>query len=211
MKTWIILLLSLVNISCGYNPVYNGKEPYPVSPFLLQENPRHTLDYFIEGLAKELLNTNNYLTSETPLAVVSFVDVEKMDETNWLGNTITEGMIYQMQRQGFTVIDYKNTGAIRVTPKGDFTLSRDWNDLVKEQEIDYVLTGTMLRQGGGLLINARVLGMKSRIVVASAQGFLPADRIGRDVDSLHKVRMYDGKIYRDEKTAHSKNTILLKP
>ncbi|RXJ72986.1 hypothetical protein CS022_12420 [Veronia nyctiphanis] len=211
MKNWILFLLSLTTVSCAYSPIYNGKEPYSGSPITLQQTPRHTIDYFLDGVAEELLQTNNYLTAKTPMAVVSFVDVENMTETNWLGNSVTEGMIYQMQRRGFTVIDFKTTGAIKVTPDGDFTISRNWRDLNPSQQIDYVLTGTMLRQGGGVLVNARIVGMRSRVVVATAQGFLPSDRIGRDLDTLRKVRIQDGVIIRDDQNTQKKNTIVLKP
>lgn len=211
MKIWIVILLSLMTVSCGYNPIYDGKEPYSGSQFFLLQTPRHTMDYFLDGIAEELLETNNYLTSRTPMAIVSFVDLEKMDDTNWLGNSMSDGMIYQMQRRGFSIIDYKNTGFIRVTEKGDFVLSRNWKELDPEQQIDYVLTGTMLRQGGGVLLNARIIGMRSRVVVASAQGFLPADRIGRDIDTLRKIRMEDGVVIRDDRGKQRSDTVILKP
>lgn len=211
MKIWIVLVLSILSASCTFTPIYNGKEPYSGSEFFLKATPRHTLDYFLNSMADELLETNAYLTARTPMAVTSFVDVQNMAETNWLGNTVTEGMIYQMQRRGFTVIDFKTTGAIKVTPDGDFTISRNWKELNPEQQIDYVLTGTMLRQGGGVLVNARIIGMQSRVVVASAQGFLPADRIGRDIDTLYKVRMRDGVMIRDDRNRLQRETIILKP
>ncbi len=97
-----------------------------------------------------------------------------MDTTNWLGNSVSEGFIHQFQRRGFKVVDFKTTGSIQVTHQGDFALSRDWKSLAQEQDVQYVLAGTMLRQEGGVLVNARVVGMQTRIVVASAQGFLPA-------------------------------------
>lgn len=211
MKNAIVILLSLAIVSCGYNPIYDGKEVYTGSQFLLKQNPRHTLDFFLDGLAEELLETNNYLTARTPMAIVSFVDVEKMNDTNWLGNTMTEGMIYQMQRRGFSIIDFKTMGFIRVTKEGDFVLSRDWKELDPEQQIDYVLTGTMLRQVGGVLMNARIIGMRSRVVVASAQGFLPADRIGRDIDTLRNVRFEDGVIIRRDMREYMSDTVILKP
>lgn len=211
MKNTIVILLSLATLSCMYNPIYDGKDPYSGSKFLLKQTPRHTLDFFLDGVADELLETNNYLTALTPMAIVSFVDLEKMNETNWLGNSVTEGMIYQMQRRGFSIIDFKTTGFIRVTETGDFALSRNWKELDPEQQIDYVLTGTMLRQSGGVLINARIIGMRSRVVVASAQGFLPSERIGRDIDSLRKVRVEDGVIIRGDKRKHGPDTVILKP
>ncbi|KDM93022.1 FlgO family outer membrane protein [Photobacterium galatheae] len=211
MKKWTILLLSLLTASCTYSPVYNGKESYTGSNFLLTETPRHTIDFFIEGMTKQLVASNQYLTAKTPLAVTSFVDIQQMNETNWLGNAVSEGFMYHMQQMGFTVVDYKATGAIRVTPEGDFSLSRNWKELASEQPVDYVLTGTMLRQGGGVLINARVIGMRSRVVIASAQGFLPEDRIGRDLDTLNKMRLENGLLIRSEATKFENNSIILKP
>ncbi|EAS44519.1 hypothetical protein C9J48_03970 [Photobacterium profundum] len=211
MNKWIVILLSVLTTSCAQTPIYNGKELYTGSPLLLSETPRHTLDYFIEGLTEQLIVSNQYLTAKTPLAITSFVDLQEMNETNWLGNTVSESFMYQMQQRGFTVVDYKSTGAIKVTPNGDFSLSRNWKELAGQQPVDYVLTGTMLRQGAGLLVNARIIGMRSRVVIASAQGFLPADRIGRDLDSLNKMRIQNGVIIRSEATSIDRNTIILKP
>lgn len=211
MKKWIVLILAAMTVSCTYSPIYNGKEPYMGSAFLLKETPRHTMDFFIEGLTEQLLTSNQYLSAKTPLAVTSFVDLQQMNETNWLGNTVTEGFMYQMQQRGFTVVDYKATGAIKVTSDGDFAISRNWRDLAGEQPVDYVLTGTMLRQGAGVLVNARIIGMRSRVVIASAQGFLPADRIGRDLDTLNKMRLQNGVIIRNDATTFDRNTVVLKP
>ncbi|WP_434356376.1 FlgO family outer membrane protein [Parasalinivibrio latis] len=210
MRISIVLLLALSVVSCG-QPIYNGKEPYSGTRYTLEMNPRHTIDFFIENMAEQLVESNNYLTPRTPVAITSFVDVQHLEETNWLGNTVTEGFIYQMQKRGYTVVDYKTTGTIKVTEDGDFSLSRDWRQLASQQEVDFVLTGTMLRQSGGVLINARIIGLRSRVVVASAQGFLPSDRIGRDIDTLNKVRMANGVIIRDDDQTIPRETVVLKP
>ncbi|KLV05898.1 membrane protein [Photobacterium aquae] len=211
MKKWIVLVLAMASVSCAYSPIYNGKAPYHGSKFLLEETPRHTIDYFIEGMTEQLVASNQYLTAKTPLAVTSFVDLQNMDETNWLGNTVTEGFMYQMQQRGYTVVDYKATGAIKVTSEGDFSITRNWRELAGEQSIDYVLTGTMLRQGAGVLVNARIIGMRSKVVIATAQGFLPADQIGRDIDTMNKVRFDNGVIIRDDTLSYDRNTVVIKP
>ncbi len=211
MRVFAVILLSIVMSGCAYSPIYNGKEAYNGTPFMLADTPRHTMDYFIESLTKQLVESNTTLSAISPIAITSFVDLQQMDQTNWLGNSVTEGFIFQLQRRGFKVIDYKTTGNIRVTNQGDFAFSRDWKELVQDQEVDYVLTGTMLRQDGGVLINARVIGMQNRMVVASAQGFLPADRIGRDLDSLNSVRMQDGVLIRSDAEKSALHTIILRP
>ncbi|WP_162045819.1 FlgO family outer membrane protein [Vibrio taketomensis] len=211
MKKWLSLVPVLVLTACAYSPIYNGKEPYAGSQFMLMDSPRHTLDFFVESLTEELVQSNTSVSARTPIAVTSFVDLQNMDATNWLGNSVSEGFIYQFQRRGFKVVDYKTTGSIQVTQQGDFAFSRDWKDLAKEQDIQYVLTGTMLRQEGGVLVNARVVGMQSRIVVASAQGFLPADRIGRDLDTLNSIRTQDGVLIRSDPSIRQPYTVILRP
>ncbi|NOI68140.1 MULTISPECIES: FlgO family outer membrane protein [unclassified Vibrio] len=211
MKKWFIVAVTMLIASCSYSPIYNGKEPYSGSRFMLMENPRHTMDYFVESLTEDLVETNTSISARTPIAVTSFVDLQNMDTTSWLGNSVSEAFIFQLQQRGFKVVDFKTTGSIRVTQQGDFALSRDWQDLAQEQQVTYVLTGTMLRQEGGVIVNARVVAMRSRVVVATAQGFLPADRIGRDLDTLNTIRTEDGLIIRSDPTRSSKNTIILRP
>ncbi len=211
MKKWFVVIGVIFLASCAYSPIYNGKEPYAGNRFMLMENPRHTMDYFVEGLTDDLVVTNTSISAKTPIAVTSFVDLQNLDSTSWLGNSVSEAFIYQLQHRGFKVVDFKTTGNIRVTQQGDFALSRDWKDLAQEQKVSYVLTGTMLRQEGGVLVNARVVAMRSRIVVASAQGFLPADRIGRDLDTLNTMRTEDGLIIRSVPNRSHKDTIILRP
>ncbi|MDF5039140.1 FlgO family outer membrane protein [Vibrio parahaemolyticus] len=197
--------------SCAYSPIYNGKEPYSGSQVMLMDSPRHTMDFFMESMTEDRMVSNVAVSARTPIAITSFVDLQNMDATNWLGNSVSEGFIHQFQRRGFKVVDFKTTGSIQVTQQGDFALSRDWQDLAQEQQIQYVLTGTMLRQEGGVLVNARVVGMQSRVVVATAQGFLPADRIGRDLDTLNSIRTQDGVLIRSDPTIRQPYTVILRP
>ncbi|MGL4733593.1 MAG: FlgO family outer membrane protein, partial [Enterovibrio sp.] len=59
--------------------------------------------------------------------------------------------------------------------------------------------------------NVRVISLASRVVVASAQGFLPEDRIGRDIDTLYRVRLQDGSVIRSEQRKARERNIILKP
>lgn len=210
MKQWLIMVPALLLAGC-MAPIYNGKQQYSGAQFMLQQSPRHTMDFFVESMTEDLIKSNTSLTARTPIAVTSFVDLQNLDSTNWLGNSVTEGFIHQFQERGFKVVDFKTTGDIQVTQQGDFAFSRNWKDLAKEQDIQFVLTGTMLRQEGGVLFNARVVGMQTRIVVATAQGFLPADRIGRDLDTLNAMRTKDGVLIRSDPTITQPYTVILRP
>lgn len=211
MKKWFVVAMTMLLASCAFSPIYDGKDTYPGSRFMLMDTPRHTMDFFVESLTEELILSNTSVSARSPIAITSFVDLQNMDTTNWLGNSVSEGFIHQFQRRGFKVVDFKATGSIRVTQEGDFAFSRDWKELAREQDVKYVLTGTMLRQEGGVLVNARVVGMQTRIVVATTQGFLPADHIGRDLETLRSIRTQDGVIIRSDPEMKTQNTIILRP
>ena len=101
------------------------------------------------------------------------------------------------------VVDFKTTGHIRVTKEGDYAFSRDWKELPERQIIDYVVSGTMMEQEGGILVNARMIGMQSRVVVATAQSFIPKWVLGEVVmrteqENVSKnIKMKDGMLIRD--------------
>ena len=83
--------------------------------------------------------------------------------------------MHEIHQFGIPVVDYKVTDFIRITNEGDFIFSRDVNELSDQVAIDYILSGTIVRHQAGYLINARIIGLQSKAIVASAQGFIPND------------------------------------
>ncbi|MCV6039114.1 FlgO family outer membrane protein, partial [Escherichia coli] len=67
---------------------------------MLMDSPRHTMDFFIESMTEDLMVSNVAVSARTPIAITSFVDLQNMDATNWLGNSVSEGFIHQFQRRG---------------------------------------------------------------------------------------------------------------
>ena len=160
--------------------------------------PKHAINDVVKGLALQMIKSSSYVNPKTPIAVASFVNLEDLESTNWLGNQLSESFIHELQRHGYVVVDFKATGYIRVTPEGDFVFSRDWKELPERQIIDYVVTGTMMKQETGVIVNARMIGMQSHVVVATAQSFIPdwvvSDEIARD----ENIKMRDGMIIREQ-------------
>ncbi len=60
-------------------------------------------------------------------------------------------------------------------------------------------------------MNARIIGMRSHVVIATAQGFLPAERIGRDLDFMNKIQLRNGVIMRTELQQPTTNNVVLRP
>lgn len=140
-------------------------------------NPKNrNVNHYVRGLMQDLVSNLQYVNHSTPMMVTSFVYLDSdFSASNLLGNQIAESFIHEIHKFGIPVIDYKATDYIRITKTGDFALSRDFLELKADVKADYVLLGTLTKQQGGVLVNARIVGFESKAVVASAQGFLPAD------------------------------------
>lgn len=199
MKKWLIPLMIPTLLSCSslekednfYKLIQVNKSE--IDSYNL---PKHAINDVVKGLAYQMLESSAFVNARTPVAVASFVNLKDLESTNWLGNQIAESFIHELQRHGLVVIDYKTTGHIRVTKEGDYVFSRDWKELPERQIIDYVVTGTMMEQENGVLVNARMIGIQSRVVVATAQSFIPIWVLGEEKSHSENVKMKDGMIIR---------------
>ncbi|MFC3912122.1 FlgO family outer membrane protein [Pseudaeromonas sharmana] len=147
----------------------------------------------------------------SPIAVTSFVNLSTLESTNWLGQQLAEDLVHELHRRGEIVFDYKLTGSIKVTPEGDYVFSRDWTELAKRVPVSRVLTGTMSRNANGVVINARIVSLKTHMVEATAQGFVPASLLmqGNSLDSGRAVTITKGMLVRGEYPGQYSNSVEL--
>ena len=140
-------------------------------------SPRYThklLSDYTRQFAMKLVENMKYVNEQTPIAVASFVNLDNnLKTTNVLGNQLAESLITELQEFGLSVVDYKHTGAIKVTSTGDYSHSRVGTELGVSPQFQYVLTGTLTYTDRGVIVNSRVVGTESKVVVASARGFIP--------------------------------------
>jgi len=141
--------------------------------------PSKTINYYVRGLMQDLVGNLQYVNASTPVAVASFLLLDSdYSEASLLGNQISESLMHEIHKFGIPVIDYKTTDKIRVTEQGDLAFSRDYKVLSNDLPIRYIVVGTLVKHQGGYLVNARIVGAKSKAVVASAQSFIPAEVSG---------------------------------
>ena len=199
MKKWLIPLLLPTLLSCSNvmqeDNFYKSKQidKGEIDSYNL---PKHAINDLVKGLAYQMLESSAFVNAKTPVAVASFVNLNDLESTNWLGNQIAESFVHELQRHGLVVIDFKTTGHIRVTQEGDYVFSRDWKELPERQIIDYIVAGTMMEQEDGIIINARMIGIQSHVVVATAQSFIPMWVLGEEKSHSENVKMKDGMLIR---------------
>jgi TolB-like protein len=150
---------------------------------------------YVSLMATQLINSSHYINTETALGVASFVPLSNYRQTNAFGLQVAESFVFEMQQKGLSVIDYKSTGFIRITPEGDFVYSREVDELSKRLAIEYLLVGTFSEAKNGVVVNVRIVGARSRVVVASAQQLIPYKIYKNSVDgdpAKQKIKRRDG-------------------
>ncbi|WP_394223264.1 FlgO family outer membrane protein [Alteromonas gracilis] len=156
-----------VAVDPGYkDPLHHGYSP-------IQTHKR--LNDYASQLAMELMDNATRLTHEDMVGVTSFVRLNhSLSDSTVLGNQLSEYLISELQDFGLAVVDFKLAGGITVTPVGDFVLTRDGALLAKQIEMDHVVTGTIIEDDRGVRINARIVSLENKQVVASANVYIPA-------------------------------------
>ena len=133
-----------------------------------------SLSDYAEQLTMELMGNSRLLTSQSLIGVASFVRLDStLNRSNVLGNQLAELFIGEIQQYGVSVVDFKATGDVRVRADGDFVFSRDVRELADDLAIDYVLSGTLIRNEKGVKVSARIVSTRNRVVVSTASLFIP--------------------------------------
>ncbi|MFY8272945.1 FlgO family outer membrane protein [Pseudoalteromonas sp. SSDWG2] len=157
-----------------------------------QVNTNHTvknINQYVQALMQDMVSNIDQGALSMPMAVTSFVFLDSdYQQGSLLGNQLAESFIHELHEFGVPVVDFKTLDYIRVTPTGDFTFSRDFLELQSEQNMPHVLAGTLVKHQGGVLVNARIVSVDSKMVIATSQGLLPHDV----VDSLLSTSSYAG-------------------
>jgi TolB-like protein len=155
---------------------------------------RKNINHYVRGIMQDLVENLQYVNAKTPLAVSSFVYLDDdYGQATLLGNQLSESFMHELHKFGVSVVDFKTTDYMRVTPQGDFVFSRDYLELNETQNFQYVLAGTLVNHQGGVLVNARIVGINSKAVVGSAQGFIPQPV----VDALGNSYRTDGILMKE--------------
>lgn len=132
------------------------------------------IDDYAEQLSMELLDNARQLNGHSRVGVASFVMLDStLNRSDVLGNQLAEVFIHQLQEFGLAVVDFKTMNSIHVQDHGDFVFSRNTYRLANKLNMDYVLSGTMVRNERGVKLHARIVSMEDKVVVSSASVMVP--------------------------------------
>lgn len=147
----------------------------PTKPDYVPMNHFVKLDNYVEQMAIELSDLlSETQNMSTELAVASFVRLDgTLQTSDQLGNQLAETFMHQLHRFGYQVVDTKLMDNVHISRMGDYVFSRKSKSRFNSEAAEYVLSGTMLYREKGVLVNARVMSLESKKVVATTSKMIP--------------------------------------
>ena len=203
MKTLLLSFLVLFITACASAPpVVVRAKPAPLS-----EQP---LDFYTKNLADNLfaqIPAEETITQTLPrIAVASFVPLNKLslvdadDAEKQLANQLSESMLAHARVRGFKVYDYRLRQQLQLADDHEQILSRQLADIGPNSEADTMLVGTYTNMEDGVMLNARLIQLQNKQVLAAASGYVPANVFW----SRQQVSKRGDKLYRHPTTGELK-------
>lgn len=191
----IVLISSLSGCAnlLSQSPVVKSKAPQTLG----------NSELYTSRLAQELFS-GMQADRQYRYAVAGFVPVTSMQinlneqgPLMLLGHQLEQGLITEAVRRGYVAQDYKASNSIIMTHSYDRALSRDLAHLSQLQNVDYYITGTITPQQNGAMVNARIINVRNKDVIAAATSFFPADLFWE----TEQITLRNGQLYRTEKSS----------
>ena len=151
-------------------------------------NEPAVMNQLVSALADQLTQNKNFVNiQKSAIAITSFVSLDNLQSTSRLSNILSENLIHEMQVRGYKIIDFKTMENIVIDKKGDFLFSRDLSKLRKSLNVDYALTGTYVDYKNGTVINARIIDLRTHIILSTAQILIPKHIVKRASLKEHRI------------------------
>ncbi|WP_416306341.1 FlgO family outer membrane protein [Neptunicella sp. SCSIO 80796] len=142
--------------------------------------PTNNIHFHTEQLARQLFDTIQHLPSKAPVAVGTILPVE-LENGNALpddasfGRQLQESLVTLATQAGLTVVEFKTTDSIELKQNRDIMLSRMIEQLDKNIDVKYFLTGTYSQQETQYVVNLRLIDVSSKQILAAATDYVPAN------------------------------------
>jgi TolB-like protein len=158
-------------------------------------SPVGYLNSMLIFLADQIEKNKDRKFLSEPVVITTFSNLDNLEETNSLGRLIAESLIHEFQVRKWRVLDIRLSKNIEVNSKGEFVLNRDVEKLYKRYRVAGVITGTYSITEECVFINARLIDVRTGVVLSSGQVCVPTYGIEEllfDRESAPAVRIVGG-------------------
>lgn len=179
----LFILLSSTALSLGACTVLPAKQEVAQTEVSEEEKAAPAEEIYTQPysarysaeLAEQLVENASIRLNSAKVGITNLVGVTgQYDQSSPLSMVLSEQLVQELHSRELSVLDFKATDFIRVTPNGDFALTRDYLELDEIMPITHVLVGTLSHHRDGVMANARLVNINTKEVASVAQVFLPA-------------------------------------
>ncbi|MFQ5431190.1 MAG: FlgO family outer membrane protein [Nitrospinota bacterium] len=120
-------------------------------------------------LAKEIFNNlRTPAVINSPTIITSFVDLNELEKTSVFGRLMAEKLLDELSRKGFQVVEVRRAQDLFIKKSvGEMILTREINELASVTKARTVLAGTYVATSEGVIINARLIDIKSPEILST--------------------------------------------
>ncbi len=190
----VLLLSSVLLLNACAQSGSSDMEPLASGNQLPQ---RSAINHMSQQIVNELVRQNDDLKSNQPLLVATPVFLDDLKRTNAIGLQLQQGFISALHDHQFSLVDINVGDNIRVTPEGDFLLTRDWKLLPSGIAVEHVLVSTMSLNTLGVVVNSRIVNVTNNRVISASQGSFSVSDLPGYLKYSEKVVSEEGLLYRD--------------
>jgi len=166
-------------------------KPAPTAITPIEPNYYDPVSEAVAQMADQMiLGLRQNRVKRLPVAVLPFKSLRHSVHDDLFGARLSESFVFPMTQRGYNMVDYRAV-SLATTEKSAVTKGQ-LPALQQQYKIYYILTGTYARHGDGVVINARILDVITRQVVAAGQSHIAYKRLesilpGYDpIDALNK-------------------------
>ena len=208
-----LLLNILITSSLFTSLVYAGDFAYDSNVKAYNDNVGKVnvagyVNRIASSISEQLGQNKNFDNlSDTPIAIMSIVDMNDFKKTSPIAKRISENLIHEMHVRGYKVVDYKAMSKIEIDSNGDYVFSRALKDLQNQRTIVYALSGTYTNYKDGMAINVRIIDIKTSIVLSTAQVFVPK-KVIKSIDKMYSKNTWFSSSQTQEQNVS--NSVMIK-
>ena len=140
--------------------------------------------FYTERLARQLfaqLDDSPLWLNRPQIAVSSFLPATALSlqdansEQRDFANQLSESMLAHSRQFGYAVYEYRLSNEVVMAGDYEQALSRQLSDINRKGNANTLLTGTYTRQQDAIIVNARLIHIPSKQVLAAVTDYIPAN------------------------------------
>lgn len=170
-KILLFGIITFILTSCSQNQQnLNSRYKAIQIPFFTNGEFTELNKAIIEISNQLLINIPYYKQKNNKFVITTFVNLSDFKKTNKLARIISESLINEMHTKRFEILDFRTKEVINVDKKGEFSLTRDTNQLRDEIPNSLIILGTYSKYDKNkIIINARIVDNFSSQVLSTAK------------------------------------------